>query len=80
MPQDKCPRLLDLPQPLVRLRCALCPRRGAYRLARLAAMFGDKADLDSVVYELSKDCPYQHKPWRRAPGKYDRKCGARLEQ
>ena len=80
MKQDKCPRLLDLPQPLVRLRCALCPRKGAYRLARLAAMFGHKADLDTVVYELSRNCPHQTPPWRRPSGKYNRKCGARLDR
>jgi hypothetical protein len=58
----------------------MCPRRGAYRLARLAAMFGEEATLDTVVYELSQDCPHQRKPWRKPPGKYNKKCGARLEQ
>jgi len=54
------------------------PRKGAYKLVRLAVMFGHEASLETVVYELLKDCKYQRPPWGRPPGKYDVKCGARL--
>ena len=33
-------RLVDYPYVLVRLRCDVCKRAGAYRLARLAVKYG----------------------------------------
>jgi hypothetical protein len=33
-------RLVDFPYVLVRLRCDVCMRAGAYRLARLAVKYG----------------------------------------
>jgi hypothetical protein len=33
-------RLVDFPYVLVRLRCDVCKRAGAYRLARLAVKYG----------------------------------------
>jgi hypothetical protein len=58
------------PYVLVRLRCGVCKRSGAHKLARLAARFGSEALLDDVVARLSADCPWQDDPRGG--------CGARL--
>jgi hypothetical protein len=72
-------RLSEFPFVVVRLTCGLCPRRGAYRLARLAAKYGPETDMAAVVYDLSRDCPYRRPPSRRPPRKYEVRCCARLE-
>jgi len=52
-------RLADFPFVLVRLRCDVCRRAGAYRLARLAAKFGSEILLDDLLARLSADCAWQ---------------------
>jgi hypothetical protein len=42
-------RLVDFPYVLVRLRCELCKRAGAYRLARLAVRYGSEILLDDLL-------------------------------
>jgi hypothetical protein len=64
-------RLVDFPYGLVRLRCDICKRAGAYRLARLAVKFGSEILLDDLVARLSADCPWRDEP--RGHG-----CGARF--
>ncbi|MDX6806280.1 hypothetical protein SCD90_09400 [Terrihabitans sp. PJ23] len=63
----------------VRITCVLCPRRGVYRLVRLAVRFGADARLVDVLHEIAKDCPYERKPWQRPPRKYEARCGARFQ-
>lgn len=72
-------RISNFPYVIVRITCGLCPRRGEYRLARLAAKFGPETSLNDLVYELSADCPYQRSRWRRPPRKYEVRCCARLQ-
>jgi hypothetical protein len=64
-------RLVDFPYVLVRLRCELCKRAGAYRLARLAVKYGSEILLDDLIVRLSNDCPWRDDP--RGSG-----CGARF--
>lgn len=52
----------------------MCPRRGCYRLARLAARFGPEMDLERLIAMLARDCPY----WRNDPRPYEPRCGARF--
>ena len=52
-------RLVDFPYVLVRLRCDLCRRAGAYRLVRLAVKFGSEILLDDLLLRLSADCPWR---------------------
>ena len=55
-------RLVDFPYVLVRIRCNICKRAGAYRLARLAVKFGSEILLDDLLVRLSADCPWQDEP------------------
>jgi hypothetical protein len=55
-------RLVDYPFVLVRLRCDVCKRAGAYRLARLAVKFGAEILLDDLLVRLSADCPWRDEP------------------
>jgi hypothetical protein len=64
-------RLVDFPFVLVRLRCDVCERRGAYRLARLAVKYGSEILVDDLIVRLSADCPWRDEP--RGGG-----CGARF--
>jgi hypothetical protein len=50
-------RLADYPYVLVRLRCEVCNRAGAFRLARLAVKFGAEILLGDLILRLSADCP-----------------------
>src|SRR5262249_49843797 len=63
-------RLVDFPYVLVRLRCDVCKRAGAYRLARLAVKYGAEILLDDLLLRLSSDCPWRDQP--RGP------CGVRF--
>ncbi|WP_237481311.1 hypothetical protein [Lichenibacterium dinghuense] len=58
-------RLVEYPAVLVNVTCGLCPRRGRYRLARLAERFGATAPLDDVLRAIVGGC---------GP-----RCGARFE-
>lgn len=71
-------RLSEYPYVTVRLACALCPRKGRYRLARLAAKFGPEAEMEEVIWRLSADCLYQRARWDRPPRKYEVRCNARI--
>ena len=53
----------------------MCPRRGTYRLARLAARYGPEQSLEGLLADVAHDCPW----WRTNPRKYDPRCGARFE-
>jgi hypothetical protein len=55
-------RLVDYPWVLVRVRCDVCKRAGAYRLARLAVKFGAEILLDDLIVRLSSDCPWRDEP------------------
>ena len=55
-------RLVDFPYVLVRLRCDVCRRAGAYRLARLAVKYGAEILLDDLITRLSADCPWRDEP------------------
>jgi hypothetical protein len=55
-------RLVDFPYVLVRLRCDVCKRAGAYRLARLAVKYGTQILLDDLIVRLSADCPWRDDP------------------
>lgn len=52
-------RLADFPYVLVRLRCDLRNRAGAYQLARLAVKFGAEILLDDLLVRLSADSPWR---------------------
>lgn len=54
---DRDSLLSDYPFVRVRLACSVCPRRGSYRLARLAAKFGAEITILDLVDRLSTDCP-----------------------
>lgn len=71
-------RLVDFPYVVVRLRCSLCPRRGAYRLARLVEKFGADARLTEVLYRIAFDCRWMRAPHMPPPRKYEARCGARF--
>ena len=64
-------RLTDFPFVLVRLRCDVCKRAGAYRLARLAAKFRSEIMLEDLLIRLSANCAWRDDP--RGSG-----CGARF--
>jgi hypothetical protein len=55
-------RLVDYPWVLGRLRCDVCKRAGAYRLARLAVKFGAEILLDDLIVRLSADCRWRDEP------------------
>ncbi len=44
------------------LRCDLCNRADAYRLARLAVKFGAEILPDDLLVRLSTDCPWRDDP------------------
>ncbi len=66
-------KLSDFPW-VVRVECVLCPRKGTYRLARLAARYGPEQSLDGLLADMAHDCPW----WRSNPRKYEVRCGARF--
>jgi hypothetical protein len=47
------------PYVVMRIGCTKCVRKGAYRLARLAAKFGAEAAAPGVLARLSADCPFR---------------------
>ncbi|PZQ13616.1 MAG: hypothetical protein DI565_13825 [Ancylobacter novellus] len=75
---DVSDRLSGYPWVIVRIACVQCPRRGAYRLARLAARLGSEASLEEVVLDVSRDCPYRSETPRRRERKYVPNCKAYL--
>jgi hypothetical protein len=71
-------RLSDFPWILVRIDCPLCPRKGPYRLARLAEKYGADIQLCDLIDRISFDCPRNTLPLERPPSQYDPKCKARF--
>ncbi len=69
-------RLSEFPWVVVRLHCKLCPRRGQYRLARLAAKLGPEMELEVVLEEVAADCPWMRRGMRVR--KYEARCGIRF--
>ena len=70
-------RLSAFPYVRVRIACRHCPRKGSYRLARLAAKYGPEIALEALIAELAFDCPRRRKLDERPPGKFgDMQCGA----
>ena len=59
----------------MRVACRRCPRRGAYRLARLAAEYGPDISLPELLARLSADCSWRD--GKRYKGEYVT-CGACL--
>ena len=41
---------------VVRIACRVCPRKGSYRLARLAAKYGPEISLRDLAERFSYDC------------------------
>lgn len=61
---------------VVNVDCRLCPRKGCYRLARLAAKLGPEAALDDVLSALAVDCHLYRRDAK--PRAYEARCGIRL--
>jgi hypothetical protein len=55
-------RLVDFPYVLVRLRCDVCNRAAAHRLAQLAVKYGAEIRLGDLIVRLSADCPWRDDP------------------
>ncbi len=67
--------LATYPYVVVRLDCALCSRRGRYRLARLADRYGANCPMAELLDMLAGDCK-----WRGVRPRHPRlpACGARF--
>src|ERR1700723_684245 len=51
--------LAHYPFVVVRIVCSVCNRRGAYRLARLAAKYGPEISLRDLTDRFSYDCMWR---------------------
>ena len=71
-------RLSDWPWVVVNVGCGLCPRRGRYRLARLAARLGPETELERVLAQVATDCGLMRTTEMR-PRHYEARCGVRFE-
>ena len=67
--------LVDWPHVLVDVECSLCPRRGRYRLARLAERYGAAVPLARLLELIAADCTLM-KPGEK-PRQYEARCGIR---
>ncbi|GHA10151.1 hypothetical protein GCM10007989_00320 [Devosia pacifica] len=67
-------RLSDYPFVVVRLSCSYYPRRGQYRLARLAERYGADIGIEHMLGLLAGDCPWHGRKQR----KYVPTCGIYL--
>jgi hypothetical protein len=56
---DDRDRLALYPFVVVRIACRQCSRKGAYRLARLAAKFGPEITLRDLTNRFSYDCMWR---------------------
>jgi hypothetical protein len=56
---DDCDRLARYPFVVVRIGCRQCSRKGAYRLARLAAKFGPEITLRDLTNKFPYDCMWR---------------------
>jgi hypothetical protein len=59
---DDRDRLAFYPFVVVRIACHVCPRSGAYRLARLAAKLGPEITLRERTDRFSYDCLWRAEP------------------
>ena len=59
----------------VELECSLCPRRGRYRLAKLAERYGAAVPLARLLEMIAVDCRLM-KPGEK-PRQYEARCGVR---
>ena len=69
-------RLSDFPWVVARVSCKLCPRRGQYRIVRLAARFGPEIELERLLEILAADCRYMRPGIK--PRNYVARCGVRF--
>ena len=60
--------LAHYPFVVVRISCRQCPRRVAYRLARLAARFGPETTLRDMLDHFSTDCMWRAERRGKAKG------------
>ncbi|RYC30220.1 hypothetical protein D3273_19800 [Lichenibacterium minor] len=67
--------LVDWPWVVVEVECSLCPRRGRYRLARLAERYGSAVPLGRLLETMAADCTLM-KPDQK-PRQYEARCGIR---
>ena len=49
--------LSQYPHVVLRVSCRTCPRRGRYRIVRLAERYGAEIQLLQLLDELAKGCP-----------------------
>ncbi len=67
--------LVDWPRVQVDVECSLCPRRGRYRLARLAERYGAAVPLARLLELIAADCTLM-KPGEKTR-QYEARCGIR---
>lgn len=68
--------LVAYPWVVVRLRCHVCPRQAAVRLAALASRYGHRTPLRAVLHAFMRGCPWDPYSEQRKPRKYGLRCGA----
>lgn len=64
-------RLSEYSYVTVRIACSKCPRKGRYRLARIADKYGSEMTMPAVLAQLAADC--KHRDVRHRVTNY---CGA----
>ena len=77
-PPDLATPLVAYPWVLVRLRCHVCPRNAEVRLAALAARYGHRVPVRSVLHAFMGGCPWNPHTELRKQQKYGHRCGAYL--
>lgn len=68
----------EYPYVVLRIDCNLCGHKRAYRLARLAVRCGPDADLERVLRDLVRKCPYAQRPQETSRNQYLPHCKAFL--
>lgn len=76
-PDDGTP-LVRYPWVVVRLRCHVCARHADVRLAALAARYGHRIPIRTVLRAFMAGCPWNPFSELRKPQKYGHRCGAYL--
>lgn len=62
--------LADYPDPMARIACRRCDRRGQHRRSSLVALYGEKVPLPDVLGPLAHDCPKRERIVNEACGAY----------
>lgn len=75
LPPDDDTDLLHWPWVELRLRCHYCARHADVRLAALAAKFGHRITVRSLVTRWIDQCAWSPRNPTRKPQKYGMKCG-----